>query len=63
MCIRDRVNCYRDPAYKEIVSRLAADLKEYGEQYNDPRLKHPKIQQDVYKRQSHIMAVAVFQVI
>ncbi len=41
------VNCYRDPAYKEIVSRLAADLKEYGEQYNDPRIKHPKIQQEI----------------
>ena len=41
------INCYQDPAYKEIVSRLAADLKEYGEQYNDPRIKHPKIQQEI----------------
>lgn len=41
------VNCYSDPAYKAIVSQLAAELKEYGEQYHDPRIQHPKIQSEI----------------
>jgi len=40
-------NCYFDPAYKEIVSQLASNLKEYGERYNDPRIHHPKIQYEI----------------
>lgn len=41
------INCYQDPAYKEIVSDLARKLKFYGEKYNDPRINHPKIQQEI----------------
>lgn len=41
------INCYQDPAYKEVVSKLAAQLKNYGEKYNDPRIRHPKIQQEI----------------
>lgn len=41
------VNCYFDPAYKEIVSRLATELKKYGEVYNDPRVDQYKIKREI----------------
>lgn len=41
------VNCYYDPTYKETVSRLATELKKYGEDYNDPRVSQSKIEQEI----------------
>lgn len=43
----EMINCYYDPAYQQIVSQLTVDLKEYGEQYKDPRINHPKIQREI----------------
>lgn len=41
------INHYRDPAYRKVVSELASQLNKYGEKYNDPRIKHPKTQQEI----------------
>lgn len=41
------INRYYDSAYKEIVLQLADELKAYGEQFNDPRIFHPKIQCEI----------------
>lgn len=41
------VNRYNDPAYREVVKRLAQKLQEYGKQYNDPRVQEAKIQAEL----------------
>lgn len=41
------INRYFDPAYKDIILQLTTELNEYGKQYNDPRIQHPKIQSEI----------------
>lgn len=42
-------NCYPDPAYRQVVHRLTHALKAYGEEQDDPRVSHPKIQAEMNK--------------
>lgn len=41
------VNCYFDPAYKEIVKDLNQQLTDYIIRYNDPRIDNPHIQKQL----------------
>jgi arylsulfatase A-like enzyme len=38
------VNCYHDPAYKDILRHLAQSLLDYGQRYQDARVQEPSIQ-------------------
>ncbi|MCF7958535.1 MAG: DUF4976 domain-containing protein [Phycisphaerae bacterium] len=35
------VNYFNDPKYSLIVKKLATELTNYGQKYNDPRVKNP----------------------
>lgn len=43
------VNCFNRPEYQEIIRDLTKQLGEYGKQFDDPRLKEPKIVQEMKK--------------
>lgn len=38
------VNCFYDPAYRNVVKELSEKLMRYGSKYNDPRINSPHIQ-------------------
>lgn len=43
------INFYTDPAYQDIVKRLAAALIEYGKTYSDPRISVASVKKELEK--------------
>ncbi len=43
----ETINYYTDPEYKEVIKKLSAELIEYGNKFNDPRIHHPKISKEL----------------
>lgn len=39
----EMVNQFNNPEYREIIRKMSAELITYGNQYNDPRAKNPKV--------------------